>query len=270
MESTSSQGDIVNDLSLIYLAFAHGTDGELSDSEISVIAERLMDWQEEGGREAIVASVRQALRTYNAAEDDSVLNAAIDSIGMSVSREVRSYILDDLMDIALADDIFRNAESDFIKRLSDRWDVRPSIEVSGEDEFTVLNKSEVEGGWTPLHDLATLYLTMAYRPDQDLSLDEVEAITRKLAEWMPERDPADIFHIVQGAINVFGDGTDRHMLDESIEALKKFIPQHQRKALIDDLEFVAQSDGTILDAERALIDRLREALEVDRGAAVRE
>jgi uncharacterized tellurite resistance protein B-like protein len=268
MESTGSQRDIVNDLSLIYLAFAHGTDGELSDSEIGVIAERLMDWQEEGGREAIIASVRQALRVYNAAEDDSDLNAAIDSIGMSVSREVRSFILDDLMDIALADDIFRHAESDFIKSLSDRWDVRPAAEISGEDEFTVLNKSQVEGGWTPLHDLALLYLTMAYRPDQDLSLDEVEAITRKLAEWMPDRDESDVFHVVQGAINVYGDGADENALNESVESLKKFIPQHQRKALIEDLEFVAQSDGTVLDAERSLIERLREALEVNPSTAV--
>jgi uncharacterized tellurite resistance protein B-like protein len=267
METPHSHQDIVNDLALIYLAFAHGTDGELSDAEVGMIAERLLDWQEDGGREAIVASVRTALRTYNEADDDAPLQAAIDSIGMSVSREVRAFILDDLMDIALADDVFRNAESDFIKRLSDRWDVRPSEEIGATDDFTILDKGDIDGGWTPIHDLALVYLTVAHRPDRDLSIEEVEAITRKLSEWMPEKNDSEIFLIVQGAMNIYGDGADETTLHESIEALRRYVPEHQRVALIEDLEYVAKADGVVLDEERSLIEGLREALGVAKRAA---
>lgn len=267
METPQAHRHIINDLALIYLHFAHGTDGELSDAEIGVIAERLMDWQEEGGRDAVVESVRKAMRVYNAADDDSDLEAAVDSIGMSVSREVRTFIIDDLMDIALADDIFRHAESSFIKQLCDRWDVRPSAEMGEPGSFSVVQKGDVDGGWTPLHDLALVYLTVAHSTDRDLSIPEIEAITRKLSEWMPESEESDVLLVVQGAMNIYGDGSDTSVLEDSVEALRRYIPEHQRKALIEDLEYVANSDGNVLAAERELIERLREALGVEKSVA---
>jgi uncharacterized tellurite resistance protein B-like protein len=267
METSHSHRNIVDDLALIYLAFAHGTDEELSDEEIAIIAERLMDWQEEGGRDAIIESVRRALRTYNDAGDESPIEEAVDSIGMSVSREVRAFILDDLMDIAMADDVFRHAESSFIKRLGDRWDVRPSAEFATDDSLTVLHKGDVDGGWTPLHDLALVYLMLVHGTDHNLTINEVEAMTRKLSEWMPDKSEADMFIVVQGAMNVYGDGTDQKVKDEAVESLKQYVPEHQRKALIDDLEYLAKSDGVVLDEERKLIDRLRESFGVEGSMA---
>jgi uncharacterized tellurite resistance protein B-like protein len=267
METPHPHRNIVDDLALIYLAFAHGTDEDLSDEEIAIIAERLLDWQEEGGRDAIIQSVKRALRTYNDAGDETPIEEAIDSIGMSVSREVRAFILDDLMDIAMADDIFRHAESSFIKRLGDRWDVRPSAEFGTEDSLTILHKGDVDGGWTPLHDLALVYLMLVHGTDHNLTINEVEAMTRKLSEWMPDKTEAEMFIVVQGAMNIYGDGTDQKVMDEAVESLKHYVPEHQRKALIDDLEYLAKADGVILDEERELIERLRESFGVEGSMA---
>lgn len=266
MESTRSKRDILQDFALIYIAFAHGTDAELADNEVEIIAERMRDWNYQADRDALVNAIKAALREYLEDEDSRSLEAAILHVKSAAPTAVKQVILDDLMDIAMADDVFKHAEGSFIKSLEDAWELHPVAGDAEPTSFSVVDQSEQYGGWTALHDLALIYLTLAHSTDHELTTEEVDAITGKISEWMPDAADSDVMLVVQGAMNVYAQGPDKRAFAESVDAVRRLVPEHQRQSLLDDLEAVANADGGISDNERVLIDRLREAWDRETAA----
>ncbi|MFW5972556.1 MAG: TerB family tellurite resistance protein [Bacteroidota bacterium] len=260
MEPEGDQRTLLQDLALIYIAFAHETDQHLSDSEIDVIAERLRDWQQGVGDTTALAAVKGALAEY--LRDDAVARTenAIANVAAATPESVRRLIVDDLMEIAMADDVFQHAESAYIKKLEEAWDVRHQGQDAESQTFSVIDRSEQYNGWTALHDLALIYLTLAHSTDHDLTEEEVDAITARLAEWMPDESEADVLQVLRGAMSVYAQGPDKRALSESVESVRRYVPSHQHEALLQDLQSVASADGGISESERDLIGRLEEAL----------
>ncbi len=258
MEPTPRR-DILKDFAHIYIAFAHGTDAELSDNEVEVIAERMRDWNFEADRDALVEAIKSALREYLDDDDSRDLEAAILHVKSAAPTAVKQVIIDDLMDIAMADDIFKHEEGSFIKSLEDAWELHPDEGRTDDSTFSIVDQTEQYGGWTALHDLALIYLTLAHSTDHDLTSEEADAITRKISEWVPDSSESDILRVVHGAMNVYAQGPDKRAFTESVEAVRRLVPEHQRQSLLDDLEAVAQADGGVSESERDLIDRLRNA-----------
>ena len=266
MERAIDSEQILKDLALIYISLAHSTDEDLSDSESDTIAERLQSWQADAPDEALEQAVEQALRDY--VKDDAVerVGAAVRSVRDNMDPEMRRHILDDLMDIALADDKFLYKESSFIAELAEAWDVHPRRRPNRDGRtWNIVTEEELtEEMWTPIHDLAYIYLTVAHRTDDRLSGSEVEAITAKLGEWLPDAKWNDVLQVVKDALKVYVQEPEERLFEESINAVEKSVPEHQREALLQDLYYVAHADGELIEREQAMIDQLSGAWDVAR------
>ena len=273
MESSSpdaAPGDdehrhLLRDLALIYLTLAHGTDEDLTDEEVDTIAEELHEWQEEVRQESVLSAIKGALALYEREDALDQVNAAIRSVRNEISVEDRQLILDDLVEIAMADGRYMHEESTFIGELADAWDVSAD-EGEGDARghwasgaWTVLQNEGPAESWTPVHDLALIYLTLAYETDHDLDEEEVEAITAKISEWIPGVEDDDVLGVVREVMETYVQGPRRRVFAEAVDAVGEVVPQRQHEALLADLRYVAEADGVILDAERRMIRDLADA-----------
>lgn len=122
--------------------------------------------------------------------------------------------------------------------------------------------SELKQTWTRAHDLALIFIALAYGTDQELHEDELATITDILQDWR-ENFPADeVQDVVMEAVAIFtGDETD-HEVQRSIESLKDNLSFEDRQRALEDLVRVAKADGVILSNEVDLIYRLAESWEI--------
>jgi uncharacterized tellurite resistance protein B-like protein len=254
--SVHDRQHLLRDLALIYLTLAHGTDEDLTDDEVDTIADELHEWQEEMRQESVLSAIKGALALYEREDALDQVNAAIQGVHERLSEEDRQLILDDLVEIAMADGRYMHEESTFIGELADAWDVSAGEEDRGHwasSAWTVLQNEGPAESWTPVHDLALIYLTLAYETDKDLDEDEVDAITAKISEWIPGAENEDVLGVVREVMETYVQGPRRRVFAESVDAVGEVVPQHQHEALLADLRYVAEADGVILDAERRMI-----------------
>jgi len=266
METQKQASDLIENLALIYIALAHAADHHLSDSEVNAIAERLRGWQN-GTSKTVLSALKEALDDYVKEEAQERVNAAILTVRDHIPQHQRQQILDDLMEIAIADGKFTHGESSFIGGLAHAWDVHESDgqKVNGHTWWSVLNDGAQAGNWTALHHLALIYVSLAHETDDDLSTREVQAITDKLREWVPDASEEEVLNVVTEVLSVYVQGQDKRLFSESVEALKTAVPEHQRAALLADLRFIADADGVTLDTEQEMIKRLSNTWQIPLG-----
>lgn len=118
-----------------------------------------------------------------------------------------------------------------------------------------------------LCELTLIYLTLAYETDQELGEDEMEAITARIGEWIPDADERDVDDIVHEAMTTYVQETEHRIYVEAVEAVGRAVPERQQQALLADLRYVAEVDGDICDTERRVIRDLARAwgLEAQEG-----
>lgn len=128
---------------------------------------------------------------------------------------------------------------------------------------------EVKKAWSQAHDLALIFIALAYGTDEDLTPEELATITDILQEWR-EGLPADgAQDIVMEAVAVFMD--DRVEVARSIEALRTDLSADQRRQALADVVRIAEADGVLLGAEQDLIKRLATAWDLrDMGRTLLE
>lgn len=259
METNTGQ-PLLNDLALIYLAMAHSTDEDLCDDEINAMADRLQAWQQVDSK-TIAGALKTAVDVYLMADGPAHVRQAVLNVRDGLAPENRKLLLDDLMNIAMSDDRFLHRESSFIADLMRAWEINASDGLEqGDGSWSILNPDGGQpNGWSVLHDLALIYLTLAQRTDGNLCEEEVSAIAEKLHEWLPNAAREDVMNVVRDALAAYVQGPDERVFTESVQAVSRLVPTHQRSALLDDLRHVAEADGKMIDAERLLIGRLEQA-----------
>jgi uncharacterized tellurite resistance protein B-like protein len=146
-------------------------------------------------------------------------------------------------------------EGSFIWKLARAWDVQYTP-IGGGNLWTVLSPNSEANGWTTIHDLALIYLHLAHQTDGELSDAEVHAIARKLSEWIPDADEARVLGVVQESVQAYIQGSEKRLFEDSVKALERCMPSHQRSAMFEDLHFVANADGGMSQHERDTIERL--------------
>lgn len=253
---------LLRDLALIYLTLAHGTDEDLTDAEVDIIASELREWQEEVHEESVLSAIKGALALYERDDALDQVNTAIRNVYSALSEEDRQMILDDLVEIAMADGQYMHEESTFIGELAKAWEVETRDAAAGHwasGAWTVLQHEGPGESWTPIHDLALIYLTLAYETDEDLAADEMEAITAKISEWIPDAEEPDVQEVVREVMATYVQGAKQRLFSEAVEAVGEAVPDHQHEALLADLRYVAAADGKILDSERRMIRQLARA-----------
>lgn len=261
MEARGKTRSILRDLALIYIALAHSTDQDLSEVEVDAISDRLRAWQSQVTEETVLSAIKDALEDYTQESAHPEVERAVRRVRDELDQQQREMIVDDLTEIAMADDKFLYEEGSFIGDLARAWDVHIEAPVADDNPWTVLRGSG-ENGWTPLHDLALVYLHLAHRTDEDLDSKEIDAISRSLSEWAPGVEDEGALDIVQSAMHAYVQGPDKRLFEDSVEALKTAVPSHQRAALLSDLREIAQSDGSVSGEEHDVIERLMRAWSV--------
>ncbi len=110
-----------------------------------------------------------------------------------------------------------------------------------------------------LHDLAVLYLGLAYGADADLDSSEMQEIVARLYKWQPNRDPAMLQHVLREASMTYFNNPSRERLETIIETLGKALDQDTRSTILEDLVSIAEADGEVVALERDYIAHLRKA-----------
>ena len=250
--------DILRDLALIYIALAHGTDQHLDDVEMDIIARRLQDVQPGVSQGTVLRAVKDALEAYTQDEASTSVEQAVERLRTEVPQSLRRRIVRDLTEIGKADDKFLYAEAAFIGRLIEAWKVNLTDLV---DEtvatWSVLAAAEGDG-WTPVHDLVLIYLALAHGTDEALSRKEVDAITEKVGEWLLNADRETLRGILHEVMAVY-EAPEGRTFDEAVASISRTVPAFQRRAILDDLHYIAGADGVLLVEERVLIERVAKA-----------
>lgn len=221
------------------------------------------------GEDAIATSIAKLDSELSAGGARADLLIAVQTLRDLLSVDALRDLLADLVVFALQDDRFESEEARLISAIRRSWDVdsgeavrAASANVSPdlrERLWSVLGSEGAAGtNWTPVHDLALVYISVAHRSDGELQRAEVDAITRKLAEWLPSALPSDVLNVVDEALRRYASGETHELLEQSIERVVSVVPVHQRPSVIRDLEYVAAADNVVLVEERQLIASLAE------------
>ncbi len=116
---------VLHDLAYIYLVLAHGTDNDLTETEVQVMLNKLQEWQPEDTSAEMRSVLTSAMNVYALGADEERLERAIQSVRAVLPREKRMAAMNDLVKIANADGLFLDNEEDLINHLLAEWDVDP-------------------------------------------------------------------------------------------------------------------------------------------------
>jgi uncharacterized tellurite resistance protein B-like protein len=115
---------------------------------------------------------------------------------------------------------------------------------------------EPDAEWTPLHDLALVYLALMHRPDNEINPAEMATMIEKLHGWHPVTDPDLVGKVVQDVLLIYMSGASEQMVETSAASLRETLPRNQRLAVLNDLADIAFADGSIVPGEVSFIQQL--------------
>ena len=114
----------------LYAAFAQITDGGLSPEEMKNIKQKVRRWggdQQEFDRFCHV--MQDAMTWFNSTQDDQVKLQTLEEIALQLAHEEwfgvenRHLVIGDLINIAMADNCFHDAEKQWITKIGEVWGV---------------------------------------------------------------------------------------------------------------------------------------------------
>jgi uncharacterized tellurite resistance protein B-like protein len=110
-----------------------------------------------------------------------------------------------------------------------------------------------QDSWTREHDLALLFLGLAYGTDQNLTESELNTITHTLGEWLDDPEDVKVKEIVLEAFSIYLEGDLPSELTSSIQSLQKTLTKTDQKRVLEQLVRIAGADGILLSSEQSLI-----------------
>lgn len=113
--------------------------------------------------------------------------------------------------------------------------------------------------WTTSHNLALIYIALAYGTDHDLSEGELVTLTDALLEWTVVPDDTHVQEVVMEAATAFLEGDSRAEVRRSIDQLGEELTFVERRRALRDVMRIAEADGVLLEREQGLIHVLAEA-----------
>ena len=248
-----------HDLALVYLALAYGTDSQLSTDEMDTIVGALHGWRQDLSVDDIREVTMESLAVLLDEDSSTEVFSAIDRLQESLSTEERNRALEDVVRIAQSDGVFIGRERTFVSHLARAW----SVKEQAAEALQKPSQEEDDEDWTLLHDLGLVYIVLAHSTDSKLSDSEIAAMLERMAQWHPDLSEEDIRAILREALRVYAEGPGEEELTRSVSALKRSLPFLQRLAVLDDLTYIAESDGDFNDFEREMIQSLSGAFGVE-------
>lgn len=119
--------------------------------------------------------------------------------------------------------------------------------------------SQWKDTWTHAHDIALLFVALAYGTDRKLSDEEVNSITHALEYWRPDDSETAIREIIVEAMTVLVEEEASVEVTRSIERLGQEFSEEALNQVLDQVIRIAKADGILLRREEHLIGALAEA-----------
>ncbi|MBT8400887.1 MAG: TerB family tellurite resistance protein [Rhodothermia bacterium] len=247
-----------HDLALVYVALAYGTDSNLSDDELETTVQALCAWRPDLDEETMREVALEALAVFLDANSSDEVVAAIDRLRKSLSEEEREKALNDIVSIARADGIVIGRERTFISHVAGAWGVKRQAAAL----LQQASPDELRDDWNLLHDLGLLYIVLAHSSDNELSDSEIAAMVERLSQWQPELNESQIRDILRESLQFYSKGPGVEEIRKSVSSLKQALPYLQRVAVLDDMIYIAESDGVVSDSEQEIMSSLSQAFGV--------
>lgn len=112
--------------------------------------------------------------------------------------------------------------------------------------------------WTRTHDLALVYVALAYGTDNALADEEVESIMGTLQKWEKNLTREHVQEIVLEAMAIYLQENASIEVTRTIRALSQSLSENERKQALEDVVHIAEADGVLLSSESSLITSLAE------------
>lgn len=112
--------------------------------------------------------------------------------------------------------------------------------------------------WTTAHDLAMVYVAIAYGTDQDLSDEELRVLSEALEAWTNWEEGA-VREIIVEAATAFVEGDAEAEVRRAMHELRAALSPQERRDTIRHLIRIAEADGVLLEREQGFIHALAEA-----------
>jgi uncharacterized tellurite resistance protein B-like protein len=112
--------------------------------------------------------------------------------------------------------------------------------------------------WTTAHDLAVVYVALAYGTDHDLSDEELRVLTEALQAW-EDRSPPAIQNIIVEATTLFVESDAEAEVRRAMQDLRSALSLPERRNTVRHLIRIAEADGVLLEREQGFIHTLAEA-----------
>ncbi|MFO7564335.1 MAG: protein kinase [Enhygromyxa sp.] len=225
-------------LAYLFVAFAHGTDGVLTNAEMRSLAERLRAWAPQLGLEQIGAVLREAVQRYGRTPDKpSALRECRSALASSLPADRRPQVIEDLRAIALADGRFDAAEQQFIDETA------RALGLPDKDPM--------------LRALACIYLALAHAADGAIDAVEMRVVGEQLRQWAPEASLAETGAALREAVAEYKQlaGAEARLdrARAAADSLRQRAPQDTLRRILADLWRIAGADGHISPEEQRFI-----------------
>ncbi len=248
-----------HDLALIFIALAYGTDQELSEDEMDRLVEAVAHWRPGLDTEAVREVVLEALAIFMERDAEDEVKRAVLDLAEALEEEDLRRALEQVVRIAEADGIMLTAEQTLITELGRAWSLK---ELSRQLLSEATASVDAVQTWSLLHDLVLVYVVVAHSTDGRLTDPEIDVILQRIHHWMPRGGEEKAREVVRDVLQAYAEEPDREALQQSVKALKDWLPPIQLILVLDDLNHIARADGTITDPEREMITDLARAWQV--------
>ncbi|MFB6272365.1 MAG: TerB family tellurite resistance protein [Salinibacter sp.] len=117
---------------------------------------------------------------------------------------------------------------------------------------------DTSDNWTTTHDLAVVYIALAYGTDHDLSDEELRVLTEALQAWANREEPV-IRDVIVEAATLFVEGDPEAEVQRAMQELRSALSPQERRNTVRHLIRIAEADGVLLEREQGFIHSLAEA-----------
>lgn len=112
--------------------------------------------------------------------------------------------------------------------------------------------------WTTAHDLAVVYIALAYGTDHELTDEELRVVTQALQAWEDREEP-DVQEVIVEAAALFVEGDPEAEVRRALTDLRAELSLRERRNTVRHLIRIAEADGVLLEREQGFIHTLADA-----------
>lgn len=117
---------------------------------------------------------------------------------------------------------------------------------------------DISDDWTTTHNLAVVYIALAYGTDHELSDEELHVLTEALQGWA-DREDAAVQDVITEAATLFVEEDAEVEVRRAMSELQSALSSQERRNTVRYLIRIAEADGVLLEREQGFIHTLAEA-----------